>query len=124
MGGGRRDETEEVGSSGTLEQSTDRVSCEYDPMYEETQLTAILLIPHPIQSSLPLPLTELEPAKAPPLAQSLKTPSSGRTRSVAMYTCVSVSTESMYRILWSQERQMSRRPCLRSRLTHRGDVSS
>jgi len=59
------------------------------------ELTDILRTPQPIQSSLPLPL----PARAPPVVQSRRTPSKGRTRSVAMYTCVSVSTESMYLIL-------------------------
>ena len=64
------------------------------------RLTDMLLTPQPIQSSLPLPFAEV--ARLPPTDQSLSTPSNGLTLSVAMYTCVSVSTESMYLILHIQ----------------------
>jgi hypothetical protein len=56
----------------------------------------MLLTPQPIQFSLPFPFVAPEPPSAPPVFQSRNTPSKGRTRSVAMYTCVSVSSESMY----------------------------
>lgn len=74
-------------------QSTDQVPS----VGKGTKLTEILLTPQPIQSSFPLPFPcELND---PPVVQSLTTPSRGRTRSVAIYTWVSVSTESMYLIL-------------------------
>ena len=64
---------------------------------EKTVRTEILLRPHPIHSSFPLPF----PPNAPPVVNSRRAAGKGRTRSVAMYTCVSVSTESMYLILQS-----------------------
>jgi hypothetical protein len=61
--------------------------------------TATLLIPHPIQSSFPFPFIDPGLAAPPPILHSRMTSTSGLARSVAIYTCVSVSTESIYRIL-------------------------
>jgi hypothetical protein len=65
--------------------------------------TETLLTPHPIHSSFALPFRSV----------SRSTPCRGRTRSVAIYTCVSVSIESTYLILpstrWSESLKLTRR---------------
>lgn len=57
-------------------------------------LTEMLFRPQPMSDILASLL--LDPAAPLPVSISRSTAPSGRTGSVAMYTCVSVSTESMY----------------------------
>lgn len=58
----------------------------------------MLFIPQPIHAALDSLLFAPDPAPS----KSRRAAPSGRTGSVAMYTCVSVSTESMYLMLMGQ----------------------